>query len=338
MNIYTPEGYPDFEKIRAQKCPFNFLVGGRGTGKTYGALYDVIKRLKTKFVYLRRTDTELDICMTPDLNPFREINHDHDLDYHIKKEGKIYTILNGEESAGVALSLAGVAKSKGMSAYDIDCIVFDEFIRDRNQRRTIKDEAKAFFDLYETINRNRELKGKPPVMVYLLANATDSANPLFMALNLVMIAEKKKREGKYPAIYKNPQRGIFMADFGDSNPISKQKADTALYRLTGGCQYADMALRNSYSYNDPSRTASRPLREYNPIVFVGELAVYRHKSKDLYYCTGHRMGGAPTYGSGQTELTRFCKNFAWLWLVYMGDKIEFESYAHEALLTEYFNQ
>lgn len=337
VNIYNEQGYPDFPKIREQGCPFILMVGGRGTGKTYGALYDVLFRLKCKFVYLRRTDTEMEVCMHEELNPFRRINHDHGTDYQIKKDGKVWAVKNGDETAGIGLTLAGAAKVKGMDAYDVKVIVFDEFIRDRNTRRTIKDEAKAFFDIYETINRNRELEGEPPVLCYLLANSTDSANPLFVALNLVSIAERKKREGKFPAIYKNTQRGIFMIDFGETNPISKKKANTALYRLTGGCQYADMALRNDYAYNDPSRTASRPLREYNPVVFVGELGIYKHKSRDLYYCCGHKQGGAPTFGSGHTELTRFSKQFAWVWFVYLSNKIEFESYSFEALLTEYFS-
>lgn len=336
MNIYTEQGWPDFEKIHNQKCPFIFIVGGRGTGKTYGALYDVLVRRKKKFIYLRRTDTELKVCMTDTLNPFREINHNCGCDVRIKKQNDTYICVDGEEEIGTALALSTISNTKGMSAFDVDYIIFDEFIKDVNKRNTIKDEAKAFFDVYETVNRNRELNGAPPVIVYALANSTESANPIFMALGLVMINERQKKRGKFPAIYKSPERGILLIDFGPDNPISKKKKDTALYRLTRGTTYSAMALENKFAYDNPSAQASRPLREYTPVVFVGELAIYRHKSKDIYYCTDHKSGGAPTYGSGQTDLARFRRAYAWLWLVYMGNRVEFENYACEALLTNYF--
>ena len=42
MGLYLPNGYVDIRWILAQGLPFNFLVGGRGTGKTYGALKVVV--------------------------------------------------------------------------------------------------------------------------------------------------------------------------------------------------------------------------------------------------------------------------------------------------------
>ena len=336
MNIYTLEGWPDFEKIYNQRCPFVFIIGGRGTGKTYGALYDVLIRRRKKFIYLRRTETELKTCMAETLNPFREINHNCGTDFRIKKQGEMYVCVDGDEYVGTALALSTISNTKGMSAYDVDFIIFDEFIKDANKRRTIKDEAKAFFDVYETVNRNRELAGNPPVMVYALANSTEAANPIFMALKLVLVNEKQKQRGIFPAIYKNIERGILLIDFGATNPISAKKRDTALYRLTAGTTYSAMALDNAFAYDNPSTIVSRSLKEYTPVVFVGELAIYRHKSRNVYYCTTHRSGGAPEYGAGATDLIRFQRCFYWLWDAYISNRIEFENYSCEALLTNYY--
>lgn len=340
MNIYTEAGWPDIPKLCGQGCPFIMLVGGRGTGKTYSTLKDVTIDNPRRFVYLRRTQEELEVCMTPDFNPFRELNAKYNRNIHLEKDGKVYTIKDGsgeeENTIGNALALSSVAKIRGMSAFDTEVIIFDEFIKDVNQRRTMKDEAGAFFNIYETICRNRELQGGEPVQAILLANANDSANSIFMALNLVIVSERMKKKGEFPAVYKNTERGLLLVDFGETNPISRKKSHTALYRLTAGTSYAEMALQNNFAYNEPSRQANRSLKEYNPVVFVGELAVYKNKSCDIYYCTPYKRGGAPVYGSGVTELQRFQKAFAWLWLVYMSDKIEFESYACEALLQQYF--
>lgn len=346
MNIYTEKGWPDIPKIRGQGCPFISIVGGRGTGKTYSTLLDVlqtdVEAHGRRFIYLRRTLAQVKVCCVEKHNPFRKINYDTGRNVHAEKDGDTINFVSetvGEEKKliGSAMSLSTVANVRGIDAYDVDVIVFDEFIRDKRERR-MKGEAEALFNFYETVNRNRELEGQPPVQLIMLANANDSANAIFMYLNLVMICERQKQRGVYPAIYKNPDRGLLLIDFGPTNAISQAKAKTALYKLTEGTAYADMALKNEYSYNDPSRQASRPLKEYRPIVFVGELAVYQHKSSGLYYCCGHRSGAAPAFGTGSTELQRFRRAFAWLWLSYMCDKIEFESYAVESLLTLYFEQ
>ena len=52
----------DINKSVSRNCLFNFIVGNRGAGKTYGAKKYVINRfLKTgeQFVYIRRYKEEL---------------------------------------------------------------------------------------------------------------------------------------------------------------------------------------------------------------------------------------------------------------------------------------
>lgn len=346
MNIYTEEGWPNIRKIRSQGCPFIMLIGGRGTGKTYSTLLDVLEhdfKNGGKFIYLRRTAKQVEACCTEKFNPFRRINYDTGWNVHAKRGTNDITFVEVEQDGeteteiGSGLSLSTVSNVRGIDAFDTRVIVYDEFIKDKTERR-FKGEAEALFNFYETINRNRELEGKEPVQLIMLANANDSANAVFTYLNLVMICERQKQKGVYPAIYKNPERGIFMADFGPTNPISEQKKDTALYRLTAGTQYAKMAIENEYSYNEPSKQAHRPLNEYKPIVFVGELAVYQHKGHtNEFYCTDHKSGAAPQFSTGDTELARFRRAFAWLWYLYLSDRIEFENYTCEILLTNYFN-
>lgn len=343
MNIYTEQHWPDVRKIREQKCPFIMMIGGRGTGKTYSTLKDIIETdvgNGGKFIYLRRTKTQAIMSCKDKFNPFRRLNHDMGWDIHAFQHGEDITFMDSEDEEignmiGSGMSLSTVSNVRGIDAWDTTVIVYDEFIRDKNERK-LKGEAEALFNFYETVNRNRELEGKPPVQLIMLANANDSANSIFMYLKLVMVCEKMKQRGEYPAIYKNLERGMLMIDFGPTNEISIRKADTALYRLTAGTQYADMALKNEYAYNSPSKQASRPLGEYKPVVFIGELAVYQHKSRKEYYCTTHRSGSAPHFNTGSTDIERFKRAYSWLWLSYMMNKIEFENYACESLLTLYF--
>ena len=52
-NIYLSSGYFNVEYALRFPVPFIFVVGGRGTGKTYGALRYVLEN-DIKFIYMRR--------------------------------------------------------------------------------------------------------------------------------------------------------------------------------------------------------------------------------------------------------------------------------------------
>lgn len=338
MNIYTKEGWVDIPSIVESGFPFIFIIGGRGTGKTYGGIKRQYIDKKERTIYLRRTEVELDLCMTEELNPFRKVNFDTGHDIQVVKKKKMFRIDDGEDTIGMAFALSTVADVKSMSAEDVECILFDEFIRDRNKRNTIKDEAAAFFGFYETVNRNRELSGRKPLTALFLSNSGDVANPLFIELGLVSVCERAQRRGVYPFVYTSRERGILLIDLGPSSPISAKKSDTALYRLTKDTDYYKMAIENDYVYNPASRQAARPLREYRPIVLVGELGIYRHKSTGEYYVSMHKRGGAPAYEGNTLGLSRFRKQYSWLWLLYMRDGLTFESYTAESLLTSYFEK
>ena len=70
MSVYLDNGYLDFGKILSYNVAFNFLVGGRGIGKTYGALKYVVDN-NIPFVFMRRTQTQLDVLMKDEYQPFK---------------------------------------------------------------------------------------------------------------------------------------------------------------------------------------------------------------------------------------------------------------------------
>ena len=54
--------YWDIPRTRSHNCMFNFVLGIRGCGKTYGLLKDMVTRYQkrgTRFLYLRRSEEEL---------------------------------------------------------------------------------------------------------------------------------------------------------------------------------------------------------------------------------------------------------------------------------------
>ena len=44
---------------------FNFIFGGRGTGKTFNTIYEDYED-KVKFIFMRRTQTEMDLLASAD--------------------------------------------------------------------------------------------------------------------------------------------------------------------------------------------------------------------------------------------------------------------------------
>jgi hypothetical protein len=154
-----------------------------------------------------------------------------------------------------------------------------------------------------------------------------------MGYGLVKKANDMKKKKQEFSI--DTQRGFALFDFFKS-PISAQKKDTALYKLNGENAFSRMSLNNEFSGEEIGRINSRPLIEYRPIVEVGEITIYQHKSNRTYYVSTHKTGSPPTFGRGETELARFRRIYSWIWDEYMENNIEFEEYLTEILLTKAF--
>ena len=90
---------------------------------------------------------------------------------------------------GYTSALSTFSNLRGFDGSNIKILLYDEFIPERHER-LIKNEADAFFNVYETINRNRELQGGPPLIALCLSNSNSLASPIFTALNLVKTLER----------------------------------------------------------------------------------------------------------------------------------------------------
>ena len=58
--LYLDNGYLNIPYVLGYKMPFTFVIGGRGTGKTYGALKYAIEN-KLNIALIRRTQTQIDM-------------------------------------------------------------------------------------------------------------------------------------------------------------------------------------------------------------------------------------------------------------------------------------
>lgn len=330
--IYLPSGYLNIRGILSYKCTFNFIVGGRATGKTYGALSTVIDD-KIKFMLMRRTQAQADLINKPEFSPFKPVCEDRNIEITTASVSKYNAkFLLNDETIGYTCALSTIANMRGFSAEEIMLLLYDEFIPEQHER-PIKSEGSAFLNAYETMNRNRELKGKRPLTVLCLANAFDIANPIFLELGLVGIAEKMKQQGR--ELYIDRERSILIL-MPDSRKIMKEKSDTALYKLTEGSEFSKMALNNDFVYNPTDNIKSLPLREFNPVVTVGEITIYKHKAKRLYYVSEHRTGEPPKYTTDEIGLKRYLKNYGMrFYRLYMQNCFCFENMLTKSLFELY---
>ena len=330
--IYLPSGYLNIRGILSYKCTFNFIVGGRATGKTYGAL-DYVQDNNIKFMLMRRTQAQADLINKPDFSPFKPVCDDRHIDITTASVSKYNArFIKDDETIGYTCALSTIANMRGFDASDVKILIYDEFIPERHER-PIKSEGAAFLNAYETMNRNRELKGKRPLTVLCLANAFDIANPIFLELGLVGIAEKMKQNGRELYIDRDKSILILMPD---SNKIMKEKSETALYKLTEGSEFKAMALNNDFIYNPTDNIKSLPLREFNPVVTVGEITIYKHKSKRLYYVSEHRTGNPPTFTTDEIGLKRYIKNYGMrFYRLYMQNCFKFEIMLTKSLFELY---
>lgn len=315
--------------------PFNFVVGGRGTGKTYGTLKTAYIDNK-RFILMRRTQAQCDLINKPEFNPFKALNNDTESNAIVKSiskyNSKIIEELDEEEKVlGYTCALSTIANMRGFDASDVELLIYDEFIPEKHER-AIKNEGSAFLNAYETINRNREIKGEKPLQVICLANAFNIANPIFLELGLVGRCEKMKNSGQ--ELFIDKEHGVLVVLLQKSK-ISKAKADTALYRLSSG-SYADMALSNDFVYNNSDNIKSLALKEFKLICTVGEISIYKHKSKRLFYVSEHRTGTAPVYKSDDVNLQRYRKNHGLtLYSAYMRNNVICESLLTKSLFELY---
>lgn len=333
-NIYLESGYLNARAILNYGMTFNFIIGARGVGKTYGFL-DTAQDSGKPFVLMRRTQSQVDIINKPDFSPFKPICTNRHIEIESESMGKYSArFFKDDQTVCYTCALSTIANMRGFDMSDADLLIYDEFIPERHER-PIKGEGAAFLNAYETINRNRELPplNKKPLQVVCMANAFNIANPIFLELGLVGVAQKMR--DKDQELYINRERSILIC-MPKSQKIRAGKSKTALYKLTKGSQFEKMALKNDFIYNPADNIQPQNIKEFKPVVTVGEITIYKHKSRKLFYVCELRSGNPPTFKTDEIELKRYVKAYGYLLnKQYLNNNIKFENILTKSLFELY---
>ena len=336
-------------------------IGGRGTGKTYGALKDCYINHR-QFVFVKRTNDDVELLCagsgrygkkqegSADISPFRPINRDLMCNVHpftiskglagfwdCKQNEEGDNIPQGE-SIGKILSLNAVSKYSGFDMSDADWMIFDEFVP-RSWERVLRSEGDQMLDLYKTIARDREHRGRDPLKLILLANSVNISSPATNVLEVAdAIAEAHLMHREYTYI---EDRGILIHIIRTSEDFQHVERGSILYKAMGETAWGQMAFENNFSYNDFSAVKKLQLKNFRPVCcyIYKRKGVYVYQKDGKYYLCRSRanLPENKVYDLQiETEQKRFYYDYA---LDLRNESIEgnvaFETYGMYELITNY---
>lgn len=276
-----------FYDIRNSKSdmPIKIIIGPRGCGKTYSVL-DYMKEkssAESKMIYMRRDGTEIDSCSSEYGNPFKKLNEDKQYNVHPFQISKfngfgISTDDDDSNCIGYGVALSTFASMRSQDFSDVDRIFFEEFIPEKHKRK-IKGEGTALLNLYETVNRNRELFGKEPVELIMCANGIDLANPILLELGATtLIAKMIKNKQRKMTI---PEKSLYI-EIIPRTEISDLKEDTVLYKLANDTFKVD-ALDTTFRGSDLEFVRKNiNLRSYKPEFKYSSYVLYSNKEHYVF--------------------------------------------------------
>lgn len=343
-SLYLDSGYLSIPAVLGYGQKFNYIWGGRGTGKTYGGLKYCIEHKKI-FVYMRSLQAQVDTIKIPELSPFKKLNKDMGWSIYPKSIGKnvagfyhTETDENGKliykgEILGYAIALNTFANLRGFDASDVEIGIYDEFIPEKRERK-VENAGYAFKNAYETMNRNRELEGYEPIQFLMFSNSENLSCNMFIENDLMEKVSSMDISKQSVSIMRD--RGIALFNLFDS-PISEKKKETALYKMSGeNSTFNRMALGNEFYSADYSGIRTMNIKELLPLCRMDAITIYQQKRKDMIYVTRHNSGTPPVYTNTDKDVKAFRRDFVYLWDMYLSNKMQFEDITSKSLFENYF--
>lgn len=246
---------------------FNFVVGARGAGKTYGAKKRAIKNFTEKgeqFVYLRRYDTEMPQSQMR--NFFDDIMQEFP-DHEFKADRGLFRI--DKEVAGWYFPLSKAVMLKSMPFPNVTLIIFDEFIIGAGAYRYLQNEVVTFLECYSTISRDRD------VPVLFLSNAVTFSNPYFLYFNLSLEKGQKRKLLK----------DIQLETVTNPAYVNHVK-QTRFGRLIDGTEYGSYSMDNEFLLDTDSFIEKMVTACFyvTTILIDGfKIGVYRDMNSGIFY-------------------------------------------------------
>jgi hypothetical protein len=272
--------YYNYDKVLSYNGTYNYLVGARGLGKTYGAVKRAIKSGITKgdqFIYVRRYKSELTTARN---TFFAALEHEFPAqDFRVNGPFAQYAPIEtrGEKkrewfTIGYFVALSTSQTQKSVSFPKVKTIIFDEFIIEKGAIHYLPDEATVFNNFYSTVDR-----GTDKTKVFFLANSVSIMNPYFLEYEIVPDSGSE-------FIVKHD--GFIVCHFPESEAFASSIYQTKFGKFIKGTEYGDYAVGNTFSDNHENLLSQKDYRArytYSLETAKGTFSVWHNSINDEYH-------------------------------------------------------
>ena len=236
--VHKDYAYYDFHNILSRNAVYNFILGARGLGKTYGAKLKVIRnalRNGEEFMYVRRFKDELSTRSTF----FADIAHEFpDIGFRVNGSVAEYTYEPHADkprwiTMGYFVALSQGQTRKSTAYPKVTWMIFDEFIIEKGATHYLPSEEKVFNNLYATVDR-----WKDKTRVLFLANSVSIMNPYFLAYDVQPSEEFIMKADGFVAVH-----------FADSALFASQVNQTRFGKFINNTEYGEFAMNSVFADN-----------------------------------------------------------------------------------------
>ena len=235
----------DYGPVLSHNAVFNFIVGGRGIGKSYGAKVKAVKKFLDKgeqFILLRRYKEELSLARK---TFFSDIAQEFP-GIEFRANGNTAEICRNPsapkkervwEVCGHFVALSQAQQAKSVSYHLVTLIIFDEFIIEKGAVQYLNNEFRVMMDFFSTVDRWQD-----KTRVVFLANAVSIANPYFLELDIHPNGDEFMRRNNGFVVCHFPMD----SEFGDA--VKKTKFG----QFIAGTEYEQYSIHNQFKDNTGS--------------------------------------------------------------------------------------
>lgn len=347
------DGYYHFEDdLNAFPDAWCYIVWSpRGSGKTYSALKYSYEN-KIKMLYMKRTidDVKL-ICSDSsefDPSPYVPINRDTGSRVHAKELKKgVGAFYESEYDENGNLSPAGAPVSyiaslnaiKSIKGFDMsvcDWMLLDEFIPQVGE--IIKrGEGEMLLDVYMTVMRDRQKRGRGPLKLILFANAENISTPITNTLEVVDDMADLQASGK--THYYDAERGILLHHITREEYPMQESEKVGIYSAMKNTAWGAKAFEGEFSNNDFSNVAKINLKNMKPVYHLHykqkDFYIYQKHDGSFYMCDNKQQCRFDYDLNRENDQKLFIKELITLKQACIEDKMRFQKYSMYDLINNY---
>jgi len=236
----------NWDKISSFNGTYNFMVGARGVGKTYGWKKKVIRaaiRKQEQFMYVRRYKDELKTSKETFFADLVAKNEFPDWDFRsYGATAQMAPVSTRDDKKrpwkviGHFIALSTAQSIKSVAYPLVTNIGFDEFIIEKGTTHYIANETHAFNNLYSTVDRNQD-----KTKVFFMANSVAITNPYFLEYGI-----KPDPDNEFVV----KADGFIVVHFVNAAEFRDEVYKTKFGKFIAGTEYGDFAVGNEFADNN----------------------------------------------------------------------------------------